>query len=73
MPETERNRLVMKKTDLILKRIAPFLGMGALLQVGGCSTDLGEHTAALFGLMFQRLVVDVVFGAFNLSTSPMGF
>ncbi|UCE59584.1 MAG: hypothetical protein JSU63_19340 [Phycisphaerales bacterium] len=63
----------MKKTDLILKRIAPFLGAGALLQAGGCTVDFGESTATLLGLMFQRLVVDVVFGAFNLSTGSMGF
>ena len=59
---------MMKHFDSFVRKFTVICSAGMLLQAGGCSTDLATNGTALFGLMLQRLVTDVVFGAFNVST-----
>ncbi len=60
-----------KHFDSFVKKTAAIFSAGMLLQVGGCGTDITADGSALLSLILQRLISDIVFGAFNVST--MGF
>ena len=53
--------------DSFVRKTAVIFSAGMLLQAGGCSVDPTAGAATVFGLVLQRLVTDVVFGAFNVS------
>ena len=57
--------------NYLVRRSAPILGAGVLLQTGGCGVDIGSAGSTLFGLILEQLVGSFVFGAFNVS--PTGF
>ncbi len=60
-----------KHFDSFVRKTAVIFSAGMLLQVGACSTDVSANGSAVLSLIMQRLISDIVFGAFNVST--MGF
>lgn len=59
---------MMKHFDCFVRRSALILSAGMLLQVGACNVDATTGAVTLLGLVLQRLIGGVVFGAFNLAT-----
>lgn len=52
----------------IVRKIAPVLSTGLLLQAGGCTVDANSTLQQLVTTATNNLIADYVFGAFNLGT-----
>jgi len=50
----------------LARRIVPVLGMGMLMQGGGCALDTNALTAGLATYIANSLISSLVFGSFNL-------
>lgn len=60
-----------KRFKSFVRKTAVIFSAGMLYQAGSCVIDPVEGAATLSGFVLQRLVTDIVFGVFNVST--MGF
>lgn len=52
-----------------VRKAAPLLGAGFLLQASGCAIDVGEIAQGLLTATAGNLITSYVYGAFNVSTS----
>ena len=59
---------MVKYFNALWRKAASILGAGMLLQAGGCAVDPASAGETLLGFILQRLIGDIVFGAFNVST-----
>lgn len=50
----------------IVRKMAPILSAGLLLQAGGCSIDLGTTIQGLVTAAVNDLIASFVYGLFNI-------
>ncbi len=62
-----------KYWNSFLRKAAPVLGAGLLLQAGGCTIDTSGITAGLLTTIANSLISSVVYGVFNVPMSGYGF
>ncbi len=53
----------------IVRKTAPALGAGLLLQANGCSLDLNTVVPGLLTTIVNNLISNFVFGVFNIPFS----
>lgn len=51
-----------------VRKVAPVLGAGFLLQASGCAVDMSEIAQGLLTATVGNLIASYVYGAFNVST-----
>ena len=61
-----------RRWNSIVRKTAPYLSAGLLLQAGGCQINPAQIAQGLLGEVLDVLITGLVYGAFNLST-PGGF
>ena len=49
-----------------VRKAAPLLGAGLLLQAGSCTLDVNSLAAGLFTSIANNLIASYVFGVFNV-------
>ena len=59
-----------RRWNSIVRKTAPVLGAGMLLQAGGCGVDLTTSVQGWLTTVVSNLVTSFVFGAFNI---PVGY
>lgn len=59
-----------RRWNSIVRKTAPILGAGLLLQAGGCGVDFTTTVQGLLTTVVNNLLASFVFGAFNI---PVGF
>lgn len=57
---------MVKRSNLIIRKLAPVVGAGMLLQAGGCTFDLQTVTQGLVTSVANNLLASFVFGLFNV-------
>ncbi len=60
---------MVRHWNSIVRKMAPILGAGLLLQAGGCSVDLSAIGQGLLNSIATNLISSVVFGLFNIPLS----
>lgn len=55
-----------KRLSSFVRRLAPVLSAGVLLQAGGCPIDTNLLLAGLVEQIATSFITSLVFGAFNL-------
>ncbi|UCC29812.1 MAG: hypothetical protein JSU86_16600 [Phycisphaerales bacterium] len=60
---------MMRHWNSIVRKMAPVLGAGLLLQAGGCSVDLSAIGQGLLTSIATNLISSIVFGLFNVPLS----
>jgi len=55
------------RMNRVLRRVAPLLSAGVLLQAGGCAFDTNTLVLGLLTSIAQSIITDLVFGLFNVA------
>ena len=57
----------------IVRKMAPMLSAGLLLQVNGCSLDLRTVTQEIVTAAVNNMLASFVYGIFNIPLGSFGF
>ncbi len=55
------------RLNRLMRRVAPLLGAGMLLQAGGCTVNFNELFAGLANSVVNELITGIIFGVFNIA------
>jgi hypothetical protein len=64
-----KDKEMIKYWDSFVRKAAPVLGAGLLLQAGGCTLDTGTIASGLLTTIAGHLISSVVYGVFNVPLS----